>query len=73
MAVCMEWLPGDPLLSRDNLLSMDVANVASGYRPGLEALGIAPIALEAIGFGMLGTGGELARLDRWRAEVHGRP
>lgn len=73
MAVCMEWLPGDPLLSRDNLLSMDVANVASGHRPGLEALGIAPTALEAIGPGMLGTGGELARLDRWRAEVHGRP
>jgi NADH dehydrogenase len=70
MAVCMEWLPGEPVLSRDNLLSMEVPNVASGHCPGLEALGIVPTPLEAVGPAMLGTGGELARLDRWRAEAH---
>ena len=69
MAWCMEWMPGGPLMSRDNLLSMEVPNVASGHRPGLESLGITPTPLEAIGPGMLGGGGELARLDRWRAKV----
>lgn len=71
MAACMEWLPGAPLLSRDNLLSMEIPNVASGHRPGLEALGIAPTPLEAVGPAMLGGGVEPARLDRWRAKVHG--
>ena len=72
MAACMEWMPGTPLLSRDNLLSMEVANVASGHRPGLEALGIVPTPLEAVGPAMLGGGVEPARLDRWRAAVHAR-
>jgi uncharacterized protein YbjT (DUF2867 family) len=70
MAWCMEWLPGEPLISRDNLLSMEVPNIASGHCPGLEALGIAPTPLDAVGPAMLGTGGELARLDRWRAQAH---
>jgi uncharacterized protein YbjT (DUF2867 family) len=70
MAALMEWMPGGPLLSRDNLMSMEVPNVASGHRPGLEALGIAPTSIEAVGPGMLGGGGELARLDRLRAKVH---
>ena len=39
-ALAMELLPGAPLMSRDNLLSMRVPNVASGQLPGLEALGI---------------------------------
>jgi uncharacterized protein YbjT (DUF2867 family) len=71
MAACMEWWPGEPLLSRDNLLSMQVDSVASAHRPGLEVLGIDPAPLAAIGPAMLGGGGELARLDRWRAQVHG--
>ena len=71
MAAMMEWMPGEPLLSRDNLLSMQAPNIASGHRPGLDALGITPTTLEAIGPGMLGAGGEAARLDRWRAKVHG--
>ena len=71
MAALMEWLPGEPMLSRDNLLSMEVPSVASGHRPGLEALGITPTPLEAIGPAMLGLGVEAARLDRWRAAVHG--
>jgi NADH dehydrogenase len=39
---------GTPLMSRDNLDSMRVANVASGKLPGLERLGIEPAPLEAI-------------------------
>lgn len=70
MATLMEWMPGVPLLSRDNLLSMQVDNVASGSRPGLDTLGITPAALETVGPGMFAAGGEPARLDRWRAKVH---
>jgi uncharacterized protein YbjT (DUF2867 family) len=70
MAAVMEWIPGEPILSRDNLLSMQVPNVASGHRPGLDALGITPTALEAIGPSMFRAGGEPARLNRWRARVH---
>lgn len=44
----MEWLPGEPLMSRDNLESMRVASVASGALPGLGSLGITPAAVEAI-------------------------
>jgi len=44
----MEWLPGEPLMSRDNLASMEVDNVASGVMPGLASLGIIPSSLRAI-------------------------
>ena len=44
----MELAPGPPLMSRDNLDSMKVDNVASGSLPGLNALGIAPAALRDI-------------------------
>lgn len=44
----MELAPGQPLMSRDNLDSMLVDNVASGQLPGLQALGITPAALTAI-------------------------
>ena len=37
----MEMLPGPPLMSRDNVASMQVDNVASGNWPGLAALGAA--------------------------------
>lgn len=47
-AWAMEQLPGEPLMSRDNLDSMRVANVASGQLPGLAALGITPAALADI-------------------------
>ncbi len=47
-ASLMELAPGEPLMSRDNLDSMKVDNVASGTVPGLEALGIAPAQLEPI-------------------------
>ena len=51
----MERLPGEPLMSRDNLESMRVASVASGALPGLGSLGITPTAVEAIAPLYLGT------------------
>lgn len=53
----MELAPGDPILSQDNLDAMKTDNVASGKLPGLEALGITPAALAAIGPTYLGARG----------------
>lgn len=44
----MELAPGQPLMSRDNLDSMQRDNVASGKLPGLQSLGITPSALMPI-------------------------
>jgi uncharacterized protein YbjT (DUF2867 family) len=66
-ALVMEMLPGEPLMSRDNIDSMSVPNVAGGQLPGLAALGIEPTALEAVAPGYLGGEGGRARLNRWRA------
>jgi uncharacterized protein YbjT (DUF2867 family) len=64
-----EWLPGEPLMSRDNLDSMRVASVASGTLPGLARLGIQPTALEAIAPLYLGELNGPGRLNAWRAAV----
>jgi uncharacterized protein YbjT (DUF2867 family) len=48
-ALILGLLPGEPLMSLDNLDSMRSDNVASGTWPGLETLGIAPASLLAIG------------------------
>ena len=53
----MELMPGEPVLSRDNMDSMTVPNVATGHFPGLSALGITPAALSAIAPGYLGSRG----------------
>jgi len=66
-ALTMEWLPGEPLMSRDNLDSLQAPNVASGELPGLAELGIMPTALEAVAPDYLGGAPGRARLDRWRA------
>jgi uncharacterized protein YbjT (DUF2867 family) len=47
-ALCMECLPGAPLMSRDNLDSMKVDNIATGKVPGLACLTITPAALRPI-------------------------
>ena len=52
-ATLMALLPGEPLLTRDNLDSMRVPNVASGTLPGLDALGIDAAAVEAVAPGYL--------------------
>ena len=63
----MELLPGTPLISRDNLRSLGVPNVAGGQYPGLAALDITPSSLQAIAPGYLTPGQGIARMNRWRA------
>lgn len=65
-AALMGLMPGEPLMSADNLDSMKVPNVASGQRPGLARLGLQPAALEAVAPGYLGQG-PAGRLDVLRA------
>ena len=67
-ALGMEMLPGEPLMSRDNLASMKVDNMASGQLPGLQALGITPAAPSGVGPTYLGHKGPRSRLDAWRAQ-----
>lgn len=71
-ASVMECLPGEPLISRDNLDSMRVRNVASGTLPGLQRLGIEPASVQAVAPLYLGRGAIQARYDEWRAAVHRR-
>ncbi|PZP32417.1 MAG: NAD-dependent dehydratase [Roseateles depolymerans] len=66
-ALAMECLPGEPLLSRDNLASLRIPNVASGQLPGLAELGLSPTPLEAVLPQYLAPGSGPARLDAWRA------
>ena len=47
-AALMGLLPGEPLMSRDNLLAMRVPNIASGTLPGLALLGITPASLATL-------------------------
>ena len=61
-ALFMECLPGEPLMSRDNLASMQVPNIASGWLPGLEALGIQPRSVA----GVLDVLPRAQSLNRWR-------
>lgn len=70
-AIAMELMPGEPLLSRDNLNSMKVPNVATGHHPGLLALGITPASLAAIAPTFLGRRGWRSRLSE-RREAAGR-
>ena len=66
-AATMEMLPGTPLMSRDNVDSMRVPNVATGKLPGLSELGITASALEAVAPGYLGDLFLRPDLDRYRA------
>jgi uncharacterized protein YbjT (DUF2867 family) len=47
------WVPGAPL-TRDQWLMLQSGSVASGELPGLEALGIRPTPLGAVGYEWLG-------------------
>jgi NADH dehydrogenase len=67
-----ELLPGEPLLSRDNLDSMRVPSVPTGERPGLARLGIRPASVDAIAPTYIGAENEAARLEAWRAAVRRR-
>jgi uncharacterized protein YbjT (DUF2867 family) len=66
-ALLMEWLPGEPLMTRDNLASMQVPSVAHPGKPGLAALGIRPTPLAAVAPTVLGEHLGGARLADWRA------
>ena len=70
-AAAMEWLPGEPLMSRDNLASMRVPNIASKRLPGLAELGIVPATLESVAPAYLAAGRGVGRLDRWRGRRGG--
>ena len=62
----MELAPGEPLMSRDNLDSMAVDNIATGRLPGLDALGITPAPLRATAATWLGDRGPRTRLIELR-------
>jgi NADH dehydrogenase len=66
-ALALELLPGEPLMSCDNLDSMQVPSITTGRHPGLDSLGIRPAALEAVAQTYLGHAQGPARLDPWRA------
>ncbi|MEO8249404.1 MAG: complex I NDUFA9 subunit family protein [Burkholderiales bacterium] len=65
-ASLFELIPGDPMMSRDNLDSMKTDNVASGHRPGLAELGIAAAELEAAVRGYFGPHSWANRLIDYR-------
>lgn len=65
-AMALECLPGEPLMSRDNLDSMRVPNVASGTLPGLAELGIVPATLASVAPDYLDPRRGPGRLDAWR-------
>ena len=65
-ALVMECLPGEPLMSRDNLDSMRAPNVATPGAPGLAALGIDAAAIDSVMPAVLGRRAGVARLDPLR-------
>jgi uncharacterized protein YbjT (DUF2867 family) len=65
-ALAMEWAPGPPLMTRDNLASLQVPNVASQSVPGLAFLGIQASSVDAVAPTYLAADGA-QRLDDWRA------
>jgi uncharacterized protein YbjT (DUF2867 family) len=68
-ALALECLPGKPLMSRDNLASMQVDNVHVEGMPGLLELGITPTAIETVMPEMLNRNAGAARLDAWRSKA----
>ena len=71
-ALMLEWLPGEPLMSTDNLRSMEVDNVASGTLPGLEAIGITAQALEPVAASYLDMAGRADPLLALREQASRR-
>ena len=66
-ALVMECLPGQPLMSRDNVDSMRVPNVATPGQPGLEALGVQASGVEGVAAGYLGGVDGPGRFMPWRS------
>lgn len=67
-AFLMELAPGQPLMSRDNLDSMKVDNVASGNALGLQDLGIQAAAVSSIAPAYLGHQDPCTKLNALRAK-----
>lgn len=65
-ALAMECLPGEPLMSRDNLDSMAIDNVATSQWPGLSSLGIVPRSVHTVAPLYLGRQAVRQRLDSLR-------
>lgn len=65
-ALLLEQAPGPTLMSRDNLLSMQVPNVASGALPGLAELGLDPAAVDTVMPEVLARRGCRSHLDALR-------
>jgi NADH dehydrogenase len=70
-AFLMELAPGQPVMSRDNLRSMQVDNIASGKALELKDLNIQASSVDSIAPGYLGYKGACTKLDVFRAK--GRP
>ncbi|NIM40406.1 MAG: NAD(P)H-binding protein [Hydrogenophaga sp.] len=68
-AALLELLPGEPLMSRDNVASLSVPNVASGTLPGLDSLGITPSSVHAIAPTYLGERNARTRLLHLRKQA----
>lgn len=62
----MELMPGEPLMSRDNLDAMSVDNVATQRVPGLLSLGIVPASVHTIAPAYLGQRGGRSKLLAFR-------
>lgn len=65
-AGAMELAPGEPLISRDNLDSMSVDNVATHQYPGLSALAITPSSVLSVAPTYLGQRGGRSTLLAYR-------
>jgi uncharacterized protein YbjT (DUF2867 family) len=68
-AMLLECLPGQPLMSRDNLASLQVDNVHQSGAIGLEAFGINPRAIETVMPEVLQPHGGPHRFDAWRSKA----
>lgn len=66
----MSLMPGEPLMSQDNLDSMRMPNVASGRFPGLASLGITASALRPVASDYLGRDLPGRGLSGLRARAH---
>ncbi|WP_416172310.1 complex I NDUFA9 subunit family protein [Actimicrobium sp. CCC2.4] len=66
-ALVLEFAPGGPVMSRDNLDSMKADNVTRG--PISPELGVTPQALEAIAARYLGEAGARSRFDQYRVRA----
>ena len=65
----MELMPGEPLMSRDNLAAMSLDNVATRQWPDLSALGIVPTSVHTVAPTYLGQRGGRSQLLDYRHEA----